>query len=108
MKKAIYAGGILAALVAVVLVYETRAEAQDRNRPNWQGAFLPLVSPGSSIGVTVRDSDTGVVVQDVRGETPASRAGLEKGDAVTEFDGSGCGVRHSSRAWFARLLPDGL
>ena len=66
MKKAIFAGGIVAALIVAVLVYATRVDAQDRNRPIFRGAFLPLVGPGSSIGVTVRDADSGVVVQDVR------------------------------------------
>ena len=44
MRKAIFAGGILAALI-VVVVYATRVDAQDRNRFTFQGPFLPLV-PG--------------------------------------------------------------
>src|SRR5687767_11028629 len=84
MRKAIYAGGVLAVLVAVVvlLVGQTRTNAQDR-RLTVQGDLLTLVGPGSSIGVTVRDSDSGVVVQGVRDGTPASRAGLKEGDIVT-------------------------
>ena len=90
MKKAIYCGGIIALLTTAVLVCGTRVDAQDTNRfpgQRLQGAFLPLIGPGSSIGITVRDSDTGVLVQEVRSETPASRAGLKEGDIVTEFDG---------------------
>ena len=102
MKKAIYAGGILASFAVVVLVWGTSVDAQDRNRFTIQAPFLPLVGPGSSIGITVRDSDAGVVVQEVRGETPASRAGLEKGDAVTEFDGE----RVRSAAQFTRLVRE--
>src|SRR5262245_20591999 len=102
MKKAIFAGGILAALVAVALVCTARVDAQDRNRPGFQGAFLPLVGPGSSIGVTVRDADSGVVVQEVGVDSPASRAGLKEGDVVTEFDGE----RTRSAAQFTRLVRE--
>ena len=73
MKKAIFAGGIIAALIIAGLVYATRVDAQDRNRPNFQGALLPLVGPGSSIGVTVRNADSGVVVQEVRAIVPPPR-----------------------------------
>ena len=66
MRKAIYAGGVLAVLVAVVLISQTRAAAQNQNRLAIQGDLLSLVGPGSSIGITVRDSDSGVVVQSVR------------------------------------------
>jgi len=102
MKKAIFAGGIVAALIIAGLVYATRVDAQDRNRPNFQGAFLPLVGPGSSIGVTVRDADSGVVVQEVREGSPASRAGMKDGDLVTEFDGE----RTRSAAQFTRLVRE--
>lgn len=102
MRKAIYAGGIIALLTAVALWYGTSLEAQDRNRFNLQAPFLPLVGPGSSIGITVRDTDTGVVVQEVRSDTPASRAGLQAGDVVTEFDGE----RTRSAAQFTRLVRE--
>jgi serine protease Do len=102
MRKAIYAGGILAMLVAVALVGQTHAAAQNQNRLAIQGDVLSLVGPGSSIGITVRDSDSGVVVQSVRTETPASRAGVKEGDIVTEFDGE----RARSAAQFTRLVRE--
>ena len=102
MRKAIYAGGIIALLTAVVLWYGTRVEAQDRNRFTVPAPLLSLVGPGSSIGITVRDTDSGVVVQEVRSETPASRAGLKEGDVVTEFDGE----RTRSTAQFTRLVRE--
>lgn len=102
MRKAIYAGGILAILVTVVLIGQTRAAAQNQNRLAIQGDVLSLVGPGSSIGITVRDSDSGVVVQSVRTETPASRAGVKEGDIVTEFDGE----RARSAAQFTRLVRE--
>jgi serine protease Do len=102
MKKAIFAGGIVAALVAVGMVHATRVDAQDRNRFTFQAPFLPLVGPGSSIGVTVRDSDSGVVIQEVKGDSPASRAGVKEGDIITEFDGE----RARSAAQFTRLVRE--
>jgi serine protease Do len=105
MRKAIYAGGIIALLAAAAFVYGARVAAQDINRfpgPQLQGAFLPLVGPGSSIGIVVRNTDTGVVVQEVRDGTPGSRAGLKEGDVVTEFDGE----RTRSAAQFTRLVRE--
>ena len=64
--------------------------------------FLTLQGPGSQIGVSTRDltavetqqsvgnwftSRTGVVIEQVDSWSPASRAGLMKGDVVTIFDG---------------------
>jgi len=104
LKKAIFAGGMLAVFVAaaVVIVYETRAAAQDRNRLAEQAPLLTLVGPGSSIGVTVRDADAGVLIDEVRGDTPAARAGLRQGDIVAEFDGE----RTRSVAQFTRLVRE--
>jgi serine protease Do len=102
MRKAIFAGAVVAALGAVVFVYQTRLDAQDQNRFLIQRPLLSLVGPGSSIGITVRDSDTGVVVQEVRPESPASRAGLKEGDRITEFDGE----RARSVAQFTRLVRE--
>jgi serine protease Do len=101
MRKIIYAGGIFALLTVVAVWHGTRVEAQDRNRFTLEAPLL-LVGPGSSIGITVRDTNTGVVVQEVRGDTPASRAGLKEGDIVTEFDGE----RTRSAAQFTRLVRE--
>lgn len=102
MRKAVYTGGVLTVLVAVVLISQTRIAAQNQNRPAVQGDILRLVGPGSSIGITVRDSDSGVVVESVRTETPASRAGVKEGDIVREFDGE----RARSAAQFTRLVRE--
>jgi serine protease Do len=103
MRKAIFAGGsVLAAIAIGVLVYQTRVAAQDANRFAFQRFDIPLVGPGSSIGITVRDSQAGVVVQEVRDQSPASRAGLRQGDVVTEFDGE----RTRSAAQFRRLVRE--
>ena len=102
MRKALFAGGILVALVAVVLVHATRVDAQNRNRSTVQAPFLPLLGPGSSIGITVRDSDSGVVVQRVQADSPASRAGVKEGDILTDFDGE----RTRSALQFTRLVRE--
>jgi serine protease Do len=52
--------------------------------------------------VTVRDADSGVIVQEVRADSPASRAGVKDGDVVTEFDGE----RTRSAAQFTRLVRE--
>src|SRR5262245_5443689 len=102
MRKAIYAGGLLAALVAVMLIGQARASAQNQNRLAIQGDLLSLVRRGSSIGIPRRDSVSGVVVDRVRADTPASRAGVKEGDVVTEFDGE----RTRSAAQFTRLVRE--
>lgn len=99
MRKGVYTSGVLVVLVAVVLIAaQARADAQGRRTAD----LLTLVGPGASIGITVRDSDSGVVVQAVREDTPASRAGVRQGDVVTEFDGE----RTRSAAQFTRLVRE--
>ncbi len=89
MKKVVIGGLALMMLAAVAVAMAPGAAAQRRD-----GVQLPdllaLEGPGSSIGVTVRDqaSDaSGVLIESVREGTPATRAGLQKGDIVVEFDG---------------------
>jgi serine protease Do len=67
---------------------------------------------GSQIGVTIRDVEDGdakagkmagqggVVIDDVAEDSPASKAGLKKGDIVVEFDGE----RVRSVRQFTRLV----
>jgi serine protease Do len=67
--------------------------------------------PGSEIGASVRELSSqeisaqrpaGVYVQDVRPDSPASRAGLRAGDIVVEFDGE----RVRSTRQFTRLVRE--
>jgi serine protease Do len=102
MKKAVYASGIITALVAVGLGYQTHVGAQGQNHLPAPAPFLGLIGPGSSVGMTVRDADSGVRVDDVRADSPASRAGLMQGDVVTEFDGE----RARSAAQLTRLIRE--
>jgi len=94
------AGGIGAAVAPA-------AHAQN-DRPS--RALEIFAGRGSHIGVSVRDAQeddakagkltapTGVVIEDVREDSPAARAGLKKGDIVVELDGERVrGVRQFSR-----------
>jgi serine protease Do len=94
-------------LAAVAFLLTPAAAAQQRDRiPPALGAWnLALEGPGSSIGVTVRDQPgdvSGVVIDSVREGTPATRAGLQKGDVVVEFDGE----RARSAQQFTRLVRE--
>jgi serine protease Do len=68
---------------------------------------------GGRIGVQVREVDTavqgkgpasGVVIEEVQTESPASKAGLKPGDVVVEFDGE----RVRSTRQFARLVQESV
>ena len=73
-----------------------------------------LSGRGGQIGVTIRDvedsdakagklaAQAGVVIEDVAEDSPASRAGMKKGDIVVEFDGE----RVRSVRQFTRLVQE--
>lgn len=72
-----------------------------------------MAGRGAQLGVSVRDLDaeqaktqSGVVVEDVRTGSAAEKAGIRKGDVITEFDGERVrGVRHLTR--LVTETPDG-
>jgi serine protease Do len=75
---------------------------------------VQVAGRGARLGVTVRDVDSadakdpkaGVVIEDVVSGSPADKAGMKTGDAITEFDGE----RVRSSVQFTRLVretPDG-
>jgi serine protease Do len=106
MTKTVLGGLLLAGLVAIGYVMMPVATAQQQDRtPAPRGAWdLALEGPGSSIGVTVRDQSdgAGVLIESVREGTPATRAGLQKGDVIVEFDGE----RVRSARQFSRLVAE--
>jgi S1-C subfamily serine protease len=108
MKKVLFGGLALAMLAAAAFMVMPGVAAQQRDRvpqtPVSPAPFLALEGPGSSIGVTVRDQsgDAGVLIESVREGTPATRAGLQKGDVVLEFDGE----RTRSARQFTRLVRE--
>jgi serine protease Do len=76
--------------------------------------IVQVFSGGSYIGVSVRDVDAedakraklpsagGVLVEDVREDSPAQKAGFMEGDVVVEFDGE----RVRSTRQFTRLVQE--
>ncbi len=88
MKKVALGGLALVLLVAAAFAMAPGAAAQRNDRLQFPD-LLALEGPGSSIGITVRDQAgaSGVLIENVREGTPATRAGLQKGDIVVEFDG---------------------
>ena len=111
MKKIVCGGALLVALALVAVVLAPNASAQQRGRS------IPPVPPepptpfsfndvDSSIGVSVRDQPSdetaGVRIESVQGGTPATRAGLQAGDVVVEFDGE----RIRSARQFTRLVRE--
>lgn len=109
MKKVVFGGLGLAAAAAVAFMLTPGASAQQRDRtpgpPVSVAPFLALEGPGSSIGVTVTDQsgdNAGVLIESVQEGTPATRAGLQKGDVVLEFDGE----RTRSARQFTRLVRE--
>jgi serine protease Do len=86
------------------------AHAQSSTKVVTPKAVQILSGRGSQIGVSIRDVEegdvktsklaapTGVIIEEVAEDSPASRAGLKKGDVVLEFDGERVrGVRHFTR-----------
>ena len=105
MKKVAIGGLALLILAAVAFAIAPGAAAQRRDRAPQLPDVLALEGPGSSIGVTVRDQTgdaAGVLIESVREGTPATRAGLQKGDIVVEFDGE----RARSARQFTRLVRE--
>jgi serine protease Do len=115
MRNGFVGGASAVAFVAMVIAATPAVEAQGRGRMmRWMPEMMMLQDGGSEIGVSVRDLTNdeivkaklaqpgGVLVQEVREDSAASRAGLMEGDIVVEFDGERVrGVRH-----FARLVRE--
>jgi serine protease Do len=86
---------------------------QPRDRvPGMPPGAMVLAGPGATIGVGIRDVDAseaarqnlsaGVLIEDVRANSPAEKAGVRRSDIVTEFDGE----RVRSARQFSRLVQE--
>jgi len=65
--------------------------------------MMVLAGRGAEIGVQVADSKTeGVLIEEVRPDSPAEKAGLKKADTIVEFDGE----RVRSTRQFGRLVQE--
>jgi serine protease Do len=90
------AAAVLGVVVAVAPAIKGQTKGLDRS-PQTARNFALAVGPdvqvfgagGPEIGVTIHDGDKGegVIVNDVRSESPASKAGFKAGDIIIEFDG---------------------
>ena len=100
---------LVATAFAVLIIPPVYAQSSNPLAPPAEGmvgrqspGFLMLQGPGSQIGVSARDltaaetqqrsgdwftGQAGVVIDQIGSWSPASRAGLMKGDVVTIFDG---------------------
>jgi serine protease Do len=97
----------LAAIVAAPSVYGQRDDRRDQRLRE----LTVLAGGDSAIGVTVRDVQpaeaggerpAGVLIDGVRPDSPADKAGLRRGDIVVEFDGE----RVRSARQFGRLVQE--
>jgi serine protease Do len=116
MKKRVIGEVAAVMLIVAAFVSATTLSAQRQGPRAAQPQFdiLTLEGPGSSIGVSVREMTAddaakakvqvsdGVMIEEVRDGTPASRAGLKPGDVVVEFDGE----RPRSLRHFSRLVRE--
>lgn len=112
-KAAAAGAALLAAATGSALLFPT-VHAQSASRAVAPRALQVLAGRGSQIGVTIRDVDDndakagkmtqppGVVIEEVAEDSPASKAGLKKGDIVVEFDGE----RVRSVRQFTRLVQE--
>jgi S1-C subfamily serine protease len=105
-------GTVLTGLAALAIVFAPSLAGQSgRANPEQRETrrFSVFGSPGSEIGASVRDlggsevrDRGGVYVEDVRPDSPAAKAGLQKADILTKFDGE---TVRSARQ-FGRLVQE--
>jgi serine protease Do len=94
-----------AVISAITVILPVSASGQDR--PVEQFRRIPdlmvLAGRGAEIGVQIADrNDGGVVIEEVRPDSPAEKAGLKRLDVVIEFDGE----RVRSARQFGRLVQE--
>jgi serine protease Do len=96
----------IASLAAIALmlgpsVFAQTATPGDRARRAQD--FMVLAGRGAEIGVQIAEGkDGGVLVEEVRPDSPAEKAGLKRSDVIVEFDGE----RVRSGRQFSRLVQE--
>ena len=105
MKTTVIASVVAAAAIAAPLAGRAVAQAPAEPQRAAQEArdFMVLAGRGAEIGVQVADGkDSGVVVEEVRPDSPAEKAGMKRSDVVVTFDGE----RVRSVRQFSRLVQE--
>jgi serine protease Do len=105
MKTTVIASVVAAAAIAAP--FAGRAVAQPPAEPQRAAQeardFMVLAGRGAEIGVQVADGkDSGVVVEEVRPDSPAEKAGMKRSDVIVTFDGE----RVRSVRQFSRLVQE--
>jgi serine protease Do len=106
LKTFVILGGLAAAGVAVTVSAQEKRPAPERRARE----LSVLAGRGAEIGVSIRDLDPsdrqnssgGVVVDEVRPDSAAEKAGLKRSDVIIEFDGEH--VRSARQ--FSRLVQE--
>ena len=104
MKNSVIAGIVAAVVGVVALGVRIAAQAPpDAQRDGQARDFMVLAGRGAEIGVQVTDGkETGVVVEEVRPDSPAEKAGVKRADVFVTFDGE----RVRSVRQFTRLVQE--
>src|SRR5262245_3286570 len=102
---------VVMAGVGVLLLATAPALHGQRDDRSENRSLTVLSGRGASIGVSIRDvmpaeaggqPQAGVLIDEVRPDSPADKAGVKRGDVVVEFDGE----RVRSARQFARLVQE--
>jgi len=101
MKATTFAAAAFAAAILGPSVFAQSVEPRDSARRVQD--FMVLAGRGAEIGVQIAEGkDGGVVVEEVRPDSPAEKAGLKRSDVIVEFDGE----RVRSARQFGRLVQE--
>jgi serine protease Do len=94
------------------LLAQARQDARQDDRPERRSRDITVLSGrGAAIGVSIREvmpaeaggqPQAGVLIDEVRPDSPADKAGVKRGDIVVEFDGE----RVRSARQFSRLVQE--
>jgi serine protease Do len=103
MRNTVIAGVVAAAVVAILGIGAAAQAPLDAQRDGQARDFMVLAGRGAEIGVQVTDGkETGVVVEEVRPDSPAEKAGVKRSDVFVTFDGE----RVRSVRQFTRLVQE--
>jgi len=101
MKTTVLASVVVVAAIAAP--FAARAVAQAPPEPERPRDFMVLAGRGAEIGVqVVEGKDSGVLVEEVRPDSPAEKAGVKRSDVFVTFDGE----RVRSVRQFTRLVQE--